>query len=400
MTDFLFQWLNILIRWAHIIVGIGWIGASFYFVALDFRLRRRDGQDEALFGEAWQVHGGGFYHVQKYRSAPQRLPEKLIWYKWDAYLTWLTGFALLVSQYYLQADIYLVDASKADLSALEASAFSIASLIVGWIVYDLLCRTLAHRSSGAAALAVFALIVGAAWGYSEIYSGRGALIQVGALIGTLMAANVFIVIIPNQREIVADLIAGRTPDPELGKAGKQRSLHNNYLTLPVLLTMVSNHYPALTGSKALWAIVALIVIAGASARHLINRHEAGDDLKSFIWAAPAGAAALVAAVIATTPPHLRREKAAPQQVSDAAAFAVVERHCASCHAPVAGAEDFFIAPKEVRLGSIDDMRRFRDQIAAQAVAAEAMPPNNATAMSAEERILLGQWIGSQGRQGR
>lgn len=392
-------WLNLIIRWAHIIVGIGWIGASFYFVALDYALRKQGDQDDGVMGEAWQVHGGGFYHVKKFMVAPDALPEHLIWYKWDAYLTWITGFALLAVQYYLSADVYLIDPSKVVMSEGVAVGFSVVSLIAGWVIYDLICRLTQNQSALVTAILVFVFLIAAAYLYTNIYSGRGALIHVGAMIGTMMAVNVFGVIIPNQKKIVASLIAGEAPDPKLGKIGKQRSLHNNYLTLPVLLMMVSNHYPILSSHTHTWLVVALIIIVGACIRHLINRHEAGDELKSFIWALPVAAVCFLAVVIFTAPRPLPApttgNSTAAAIISDAEALAIVKTHCGACHAPIEGLEEYFVPPKDIRLVTMDDLVRYRAQIRDQSVLTKAMPMGNPTGMTDEERAQLGAWLASQ-----
>ncbi|HEY7764162.1 MAG TPA: urate hydroxylase PuuD, partial [Aestuariivirgaceae bacterium] len=241
MTSFLADWLNLLLRWAHLIAGISWIGTSFYFVALDFSLRKRDRMNMGVLGTAWEVHGGGFYHVEKYEVAPSELPADLIWFKWEAYLTWITGFLLLIVQFYWHADTFLIDPSIMPLEWYDAIAISLGGLLLGWLIYDALCRSALALNPAGLAAAVFFLIVAASWGFTHVFSGRGALIHIGALIGTIMAVNVFAVIIPNQRKITAALIARLEPDPALGAIGKQRSLHNTYLTLPVLVLMVSNH---------------------------------------------------------------------------------------------------------------------------------------------------------------
>ena len=242
MDVFVADWLNLMLRWAHMIVGIGWIGTSFYFIALDYGLRKEKGAAPGILGAEWQVHGGGFYHVEKYTVAPPQLPEHLVWFRWEAYLTWVTGFGLLVVQYYWNARAYLIDPAVLDISPAAAIAISVATLVAGWFIYDFICRLMGDRTTLLAS-ATFVLIVAAAYLFQHVFSGRGAFIHVGSLVGTIMAANVFLVIIPNQKKMVAQLIAGEAPDARLGAIGKQRSLHNNYLTLPVLLMMVSRPLP-------------------------------------------------------------------------------------------------------------------------------------------------------------
>jgi uncharacterized membrane protein len=387
MTDpFLLDWLNLLLRWAHLIVGIAWIGTSFFFIWLDLALRRREGQPDGILGSAWLVHGGGFYDVAKYTVAPPQLPPELHWFRWEAYLTWATGLGLLVVIYYFQASLYLLEPARAALSPMQASLIGVASLAVGWFAYDALVRRFGDRP-GLLAASLLALLVAAAWGYQQVFSGRGALIHVGALAGTWMAANVFAVIIPNQRRIVAALLRHEAPDPALGKAGKLRSVHNNYLTLPVLLLMISNHYPFLTGHRQLWLVVALIVVAGAAVRHVLNRFEAGDPLRRHVWAAPVAVAGLAALVVATAPARIE-VAAAPDE---ATVLAIAQKHCAVCHADRPRFPGFAQAPKDFRAETLAQLRAHAPRVQAQ-LAAGAMPPGNVTGISAEERAMLGAWL--------
>jgi uncharacterized membrane protein len=393
MLAFLAEWLNILIRWAHLVAGIGWIGTSFYFIALDLSLKKRERMNPGVYGTAWEVHGGGFYHVEKYMVAPKELPEDLIWYKWEAYLTFITGFALLTVMYYFNASAYLIDPAKVALTPGEAIVVSVASLAGGWFIYDrLLCRSAIGRNTPLLALVVFALIMAFTVLFTHIYSGRGAFIHVGALVGTIMAANVFAVIIPNQKKITASLLAGEAPDPALGAMGKQRSVHNNYLTLPVLLMMVSNHYPILTGHPHSWIIVALILVVGAMARHFLNRHEAGDPLREIWWTLPVAAAGLAVAMVMTAPAARTGGESA---VNDDEVLAITRAHCVMCHAAKPTHEGFPEAPKGVRLETIEEIRRYAALIDQQAVKSEAMPLANETGMTTEERRKLGDWIAGQ-----
>jgi len=392
MTAFLVDWLNLIARWAHLIVGIGWIGTSFYFVALDFKLRRREGMAEGVYGTAWQVHGGGFYQVEKYLVAPKALPPELIWYRWDAYLTLLTGLALMVVQYYWNARQYLIDPDVFQMRPSEAVVISLLSLAAGWLVYDRLCRSPLVRHTALLAVAVFALILAAAYFYSHVFSGRAAFLHVGAFIGTIMAVNVFGVIIPNQRKVVASLIAGEAPDPRLGQTGKQRSLHNNYLTLPVLLMMVSNHYPLLTGHPHAWLVVALVVVAGGAVRHFINRHEAGAHVAQIAWVLPVALAALVALVVVTAPRGTAHDGPA---VSDATAMGIVDKHCVTCHAAKPTHANITEPPKGVVLEDVADLRRYAAAVNAQAVQSNAMPLGNETRMTPADRQTLGAWIAAR-----
>jgi uncharacterized membrane protein len=389
MDPFVTDWLNLLLRWGHLIAGIAWIGTSFYFVALDFSLRKRDDLPAGVAGEAWEVHGGGFYHVQKYLSAPTELPKDLIWFKWEAYLTWVTGFLLLIVQYYLNAHSYLIDPAVLPLTTWQAIGTSVGGLALGWIVYDQLCRSPLGQHTGWLALAVLALILAAAYGFTHAFSGRGAFIHVGAFIGTIMAANVFMVIIPNQRKITAALLRGDTPDPKLGAIGKQRSLHNTYLTLPVLLMMVSNHYAMLTDAPNAWAMIGLIVVGGAALRHFLVRTEVGDAQGDIAWTLPLIGGALALAIVMTRP--------APQasfsgEVTDADALAIVQNRCSACHAAQPTDATTKAAPKGIRLETLDNLKRYAAQIAVQAVNSRAMPMGNKTGMTLEERAKLGAWI--------
>jgi uncharacterized membrane protein len=383
---FLLDWLNLLLRWAHLVVGIAWIGTSFFFIWLDLALRRRPGQADGVLGGAWLVHGGGFYDVAKYTVAPAHLPPELHWFKWEAYMTWATGLGLLVVLYYAQASLFLLDPARASLTPWQGVVIGLLSLLVGWFIYDALVRALGDRPALLGAV-LFAVIVASAWGYAQVFSGRGALIHVGALVGTWMAANVFAVIIPNQRKIVAALLAHQAPDPALGKAGKVRSVHNNYLTLPVLLLMVSNHYPFLTGHAQLWLVVALIVVAGAAVRHVLNRAEAGDPWRRYAWAAPVAVAGLAALVVTTAPAPVR-VAAAP---ADAAVLAIAQQHCAVCHADRPSFPGFAAAPKDFRAETLAQLRANAARVQAQ-LAGGVMPPGNVTGMSAEERAALAAWL--------
>src|SRR5438876_4644835 len=293
MDPYANEWLDFLARWLHVVAGIAWIGTSFYFIALDDHLRAPDSRGDAergVGGEAWEVHGGGFYHVQKYRVAPPSLPERLLWFKWEAYTTWLSGFALLIVLYYVNADTYLIDKSVADLSPTEAIAISVGLLVVSWLVYDGLCRLVRNELLLAAAL--LGLTTMAAWGCSRLFSGRAEYIQVGAMLGTMMAGNVFLVIIPAQWELVRAKQAGREPDPAPGVRAKQRSVHNNYLTLPVVFAMLSNHFPSSYGHSYSWLILVALMVTGAWIRHFFNLRHAGRT----VWAIPITAALAIAAV--------------------------------------------------------------------------------------------------------
>ena len=390
MDIFLGEWLNLLIRWAHMVVAIGWIGTSFYFMALDYSLNKRERSNPGVLGTAWQVHGGGFYHVEKYIVAPAALPETLHWFKWEAYLTWVTGFGLLIVQYYFHAEAFLIDPAVRPIEPWQAIAISVASLAAGWFAYDLLCRSKVGDNTALLAVAVFALILIASVLYTKVFSGRGAFIHVGALVGTIMAVNVFGVIVPNQKKMIAQMIAGQTPEARFGEIGKQRSIHNNYLTLPVLLMMVSQHYPFLFTHPHSWLIVALIIVIGALVRHMLNRADAGDDWDSYGWVLPMAAMALITAIYLTAPQP--RAVSAGPAVSDIEALTISAKHCVMCHSRNPSHPAFKEAPKNVALETIPEMRRFAQQIYMQTVQNRAMPLGNQTGMTEDERAALGRWV--------
>ena len=381
------DWLEMIVRWLHVIAGIGWIGSSFYFIFLDASLRRGENDGQGIAGESWQVHGGGFYHMRKYSVAPAAMPAELHWFKYEAYTTWLSGFFLLGLIYYVGAGVYLVEAGVMDLTPTAAVAISVGSLAVGWLVYDRLCKSPLGKNDALLALIGFALLVAAAWGYTLVFSGRGAYVHAGVLVGTLMAANVFFVIIPNQKIVVADLIAGRAPDPDLGRRAKQRSLHNNYLTLPVVFVMISGHYPMTFASQWNWAILAGIFIVGGLARHFFNLKHAGGGSHYWLWIAAGLVMAIVIAI------SMQRPK--PAEIAGITTLSsvheIIQRRCASCHSVQPGFAGIESPPLEVILETPADILRLKDRINAQTIATSAMPPGNATGMTPEERAALAAW---------
>ncbi len=386
------EWLNLLFRWAHIIFGIGWIGASFFFVWLDLAMRKRDKMSKGVAGTVWMVHGGGFYHVEKYAVAPDKLPGDLHWFKWEAYLTWMTGIVLLILQYYINAKSYLIDPQVYPLEPWQAITISVASLIIGWIVYDLLCRSKLATNEALLAPILFVIILAWAALFSELFSGRGALIHTGALIGTMMAANVFMVIIPRQNKAAKSLLAGEAPDPAHGIIAKQRSLHNNYLTLPVLIMMVSSHYPALVSHPYKWMIVGLIVIAGASVRHFVNGHDAGKPIGQIVWVLIVG---IVATFLAYAMTAYRPGAGGGVEISDERAFEIVRTRCSVCHSANPTHEDFEEAPSGIRLDSLEDILRHGEVIRVQSVIGQTMPLGNETEMTDDERRNLGVWLAAR-----
>jgi uncharacterized membrane protein len=381
------DWLNLLARWLHVMAGIVWIGSSFYFIALDNHLRppadERD-RDAGVAGESWEIHGGGFYQVQKYRVAPQELPEPLHWFKWEAYTTWLSGFVLMIVLYYAHADTYLIDRNVADLSTTAAIAISIALLVAAWFVYDALCRLLGDFPLILASL-LLALITVAAWGISHLFSGRAMYLQVGAMIGTMMVGNVFFVIIPAHWELVRAKQAGREPDPAANERGKLRSVHNNYLTLPVVLTMISNHFPFTYGHSYPWLILVVLLVIGAWIRHFFNLRHTGRT----VWAIPVTAVIAIAVLAILIRPQ-DESSAAAQAVPFTRVAQIIGERCAACHSMHPTKVD--VAPLGITMDTPEEIHRLAPAIKTQAVDSTTMPLGNVTKMTISERKLLGRWI--------
>ena len=398
------DWLDLAIRWFHVMAAVLWIGTSFYFISLDLGLRRPPGMPAGVDGEEWQVHGGGFYHVRKYMVAPDDLPEHLTWFKWESYATWLSGFALLVVLYYASPELYLVDPEVRDLSPEVAIIISLVSIAGGWLIYDLICRSPIGRDDLRLMLVLYVILVALAWGFAQVFSGRAAFIHLGAVTATVMSANVFLIIIPNQKIVTADLLAGRRPDPKYGRIARQRSTHNNYLTLPVLFLMLANHYPLAFATAYSWVIASLVFLMGVVIRIYFNRmHARGGHL---IW--PWVAAAVLFAVIiwlSTMPavltdrtlvrsPEHQRLAAAPEF---AAVMETVVDRCSVCHAEEPVWEGIPVAPRAVVLETEDQVLRHARQVYMQAGRSRAMPPANLSAMDDEERRLIAAWYESAGR---
>ncbi|MEM6848277.1 MAG: urate hydroxylase PuuD, partial [Pseudomonadota bacterium] len=387
----------------HVVAAISWIGSSFYFMWLDATLKRRANTPDGVKGENWTVHGGGFYHTQKYLVAPEAMPDDLHWFKWESYATWLTGAVLLAVVYWWGAELYLLDPAKADLSAWQGIALSAGGLVGGWFVYDLLCRSPLARQPMLLFAVLFALITLTAYAYGLVFSGRAAFLQTGAMMATAMTGNVFLIIIPNQKIVVEDLIAGRTPDPKYGQIAKLRSTHNNYLTLPVIFLMLSNHYPVMFGHPQGWALVALVLVMGAVVRHWFNTYETGAKGAQIAWQWPS-AAVLAAATVAFA--MIPVSGVAPIQTAsasidgtaevnerlDALAFEIVEARCAACHHDTPTFAGIPVAPGGVALHTPELMHRYADQIYAQSVATQAMPLGNVTGMTDDERAVLAAWL--------
>ena len=392
------HWMEFAVRWLHVITGIAWIGSSFYFIALDLALRQAEKMPEGVKGEEWQVHGGGFYHIRKYLVAPAEMPEHLTWFKWESSATWLSGFALLVLVYYLGADLYLIDPNVADLSTGQAVMISLASIGFGWVAYDFICKSKFGEVNTRLMLLLYVLLVVMSWGYTEVFSGRAALLHLGAFTATIMSANVFFIIIPNQKIVVTDLKAGRVPDPKYGVIAKQRSTHNNYLTLPVLFLMLSNHYPLAFASEYNWAIAGLVFLMGVTIRHYFNTIHARGPAPRWTWAATA---VIFIAIIwlSTLGGEEQVEDAAltPAQRVFAEAEGFEEVHsiivgrCSMCHAAEPVWDGILWAPKGVQLQTEAELAQQARAIYLQSGVSHALPPANMAWMEPDERAASVAW---------
>ncbi len=385
------QWAESILRWLHVVAGIAWIGSSFYFIHLDLSLKPRPGLPAGVKGDEWQVHGGGFYHMMKYIVAPAQMPDSLTWFKWEAYTTWLSGFGLLVIVYYLGANLFLIDKSVLDMTAIQAASIAFVSLVVSWLAYEGLCRSPLGKHEVALAFVGYIYLVALTYGFTHVFSGRGAFTQIGALIGTIMVANVFVIIIPYQKKTVEAMIAGKVPDPIWGQLGKQRSVHNNYLTLPVVFLMLSNHYPLFFATRYNWMIVAIVLAIGPVIRHFFNSRHEGKGSPWWTWGVAAAGMAAVAWLSAAGPASVRTT-ALPPTPKFAQVQNIILGRCSMCHA----AEPVWVgvptAPKGVLLDSPSEILRHASLIDAYAVRSQAMPPGNVSEMTAKERLLLASWL--------
>ena len=382
------EWLQLLLRWVHLITGIAWIGSSFYFVFLDLSLlppAKKEDTDEGIGGELWAIHGGGFYHVQKFRVAPATLPQPLHWFKWEAYWTWISGFALFIVMYYAHADIYMIDRNVADLSPWQAVAISMVLMLAGWVFYDQLCKRAGLERERLLAVVMIVFFVAVAWGLSHVYSGRAMFLQVGAMMGTIMAWNVYFVIIPSQHKLVEAKQRGVAPDPVYGLRGKQRSVHNNYFTLPVLFIMISNHYPITFGQPYAWLVLVAILLLSAYMRHFFNLRHKGRT----VWAIPVTAAlATIALAVAIAPakPDAAKNFTFPEVQR------IVAVRCAVCHAEAPTQPGFGVAPKGLLLETAAQIAGNAQKINEQAILTKVMPIGNLTQMTGAERAILAAWI--------
>ena len=377
------------------IVGIAWIGASFYFVWLENNLDRQV-KNQELAGELWAIHGGGIYHLQKYKLAPTTMPKQLHWFKWEAYSTWISGVLLLITVYYLNAATYLI-LPGSPVAPAAGVAIGLGSLMIGWFVYDLLCKSSLRHQPILLGLALMLFLVLLSWGFSQFMTGRAAYLHVGAVIGTMMVGNVFFIIMPAQRNLVGAVEAGTEPDPALPKNGLLRSRHNNYLTLPVIFIMISSHFPSTYGHEWNWVILLGLSLVSVAVRHYFNTRHNGQQ---FVWALPAAVLALLVMAYVTVPhiPGASAKSTAGEgtevvaSVTPEQAHAIVATHCASCHSASPSHAAFSTAPAGLMFDSIEQIKRHKDRIYLQSVASYIMPLGNSTGMTQDERDQLGRWI--------
>jgi uncharacterized membrane protein len=402
----LWDWVEIGMRWLHVTTAIAWIGSSFYFIALDLGLRQTPSLPLLAHGEEWQVHGGGFYHIQKYLVAPEMMPDHLTWFKWESYATWLSGFAMLMLVYYLGSDLYLIDPAVADLTQFQAIGISLASLAFGWVAYDLICKSRFGDDNTRLMIGLYVILVVMAWGYTQVFTGRAALLHLGAFTATIMSANVFMIIMPNQRIVVADLKAGRKPDPKYGKIAKQRSTHNNYLTLPVLFLMLSNHYPLVFATQYNWIIASLVFLMGVTIRHWFNSKHARKGNPHWTWFLTA-VLFLIIAWLSTAPQSHRPEETALRGAALTYASAtgfddvvsIIQGRCSMCHAAEPSWEGIHYPPKGVVLETPAQIASEAKRIYLQSGLSHAMPPANLSYMEPAEREAIVLWFQTAGKGG-
>ncbi len=396
----LLEWLEFAVRWVHIITAIAWIGSSFYFIALDLGLKKNSSLPYGVTGEEWQVHGGGFYNIQKYSIAPPNLPQDLIWFKWESYSTWLSGFFLLAIVYYGGADLYLIDKEIADINNFQAILISLGSILFGWIIYNTACKSPLGNNSNLLLLLLFFFLLFLSLFYTSIFSGRAAFLHLGAITATLMTANVFFIIIPNQKIVVSDLKAGRKPDPKFGIIAKQRSTHNNYLTLPVIFFMLSSHYPLAFASELNWAIAPLVFLLGVSIRHYFNTYHATKKKLYWTWIITF----IIFAVIIGLSSYKKNSLSLSENVIDLERIYnleitdlnnevhdIISARCTMCHAREPLWDGFLHPPKGFVVENKEDIKRYARQVYVQSAISKAMPPNNISYMEDIERFTIQYW---------
>ena len=394
----IWEWLSFAARWLHVITAIAWIGSSFYFIALDLSLQKNPNLPKNVHGEEWQVHGGGFYHIQKYLVAPAELPTHLTWFKWESYATWVSGFALMCIVYYAGADLYLIDRTLWDVEPWVGILTSIGTIVISYLIYDLLCKSKLGQQPTLLMILLYLILIFAAWGYTQIFTGRAAFLHLGAITATIMSCNVFMVIIPNQKVVVADLIANKTPDPKYGKIAKLRSTHNNYLTLPVIFLMLSNHYPLAFGTEYNWVIASLVFLMGVTIRHYFNSMHARSGKPTWTWAVTI-IIFLIIMWLSTVPKilntNISKIPKSSERFLESQEFENVQdiilTRCSMCHAAEPGYMGIHTAPKNVLLETKEQIARYARDIYLQAGRSNAMPPANVSWMEKAERAFLVKW---------
>ena len=394
----IWEWLSFAARWLHVITAIAWIGSSFYFIALDLSLQKNPNLPKNVHGEEWQVHGGGFYHIQKYLVAPAELPTHLTWFKWESYATWVSGFALMCIVYYAGADLYLIDRNLWDVEPWVGILTSIGTIVISYLIYDLLCKSKLGQQPTLLMVLLYLILIFAAWGYTQIFTGRAAFLHLGAITATIMSCNVFMVIIPNQKVVVADLIANKTPDPKYGKIAKLRSTHNNYLTLPVIFLMLSNHYPLAFGTEYNWVIASLVFLMGVTIRHYFNSMHARSGKPTWTWAITI-IIFLIIMWLSTVPKilntNISKIPKSSERFLESQEFENVQdiilTRCSMCHAAEPGYMGIHTAPKNVSFETKEQIARYARDIYLQAGRSNAMPPANVSWMEKAERALLVKW---------
>lgn len=382
------EWLNLIVRWTHVVFGIAWIGASFYFIFLENSLNRTESLRDELAGNLWAIHGGGFYYVEKYKSAPPVLPKHLHWFKYEAYFTWLSGVLLLTLVYFMNAKAVMIDASVRDISSDTAILIGIATMIFGWVVYDAMCKSPLLQKKKLFGVIGFLIVVFISFFLSKFLSGRAAFILVGALLGTIMAGNVFFCIIPSQKALVAAAKANKPVNPALGKIAGLRSLHNNYITLPVIFIMISNHFPTTFGNNFNWLILTGLIIASVAVRHFINLYEKGMYAK---WIIPFATVAMLSLVIVTAPKQKKSAKDMPA-VSFTEVQPVFQKRCTNCHSSKPTDDVNTVAPNGIMFDMPEEIKKHADRILVRAVQTKTMPQGNKTGITEQERELIGLWI--------
>ncbi len=380
------EWMNLLVRWVHITFGIAWIGTSFYFVFLENSLNRTKGLRDGIAGNLWSVHGGGFYYIEKYKVAPEKIPEELHWFKYEAYFTWLSGFLLLCVVYYLNANSYLIDKQVMELTPSQGVAIGIGMLIFGWLLYDLVCKTPIVKNGMLFAILGFLVITGFAWAFTQVFAPRAAYIHVGALLGTFMAGNVFFVIIPAQKAMVNAAIAGKEVDARLGQNARLRSFHNNYMTLPVLFIMISNHFPSTFGHEYNWAILAAISLASAIFKHFLNIIESG---RYAAWVFPIAAMMMMSIVFMTAPDTGGK---CDSKIAFSRVYNIINERCTTCHSSRPTDKVWSSPPNGVVYDTPEDIQKMSEKIMQRVVITKNMPQNNQTGMTEKERELVRCWI--------